>query len=133
VSASRAARLFEDVSSKHGGAHRRLSPEAAPPTLYISGIVTTGIAAIMIALTIGGIALMFDMVRHPRRWESLFAGAMWSRVINWTAAVTVAAAAGVLLGGAADVALATFVVGLLAVTAELRFLFWARRSRRFDD
>ena len=54
------------------------------------------------------------------------------RVINWTA-LTVAAGFGLLLGGAADVALATLVVGLVVVTAELRFLSWARRSRRFDD
>jgi hypothetical protein len=44
------------------------------------------------------------------------------------AAVTVAAAVGLLLGGAADVALATFIVGLVVVTAELRFLSWARPS-----
>jgi hypothetical protein len=119
---------FAGVSVGQGPGRRGTSAEPRRLRSTFLGIVTTETATVMVALTIGGIAVMFDMVRRPRRCEALFAGATWMRVINWTAAVTVAAAVGLLLGGAADVALATCIVGLVVVTAELRFLSWARPS-----
>jgi hypothetical protein len=98
----------------------------------VSPTAETIIAVCAVILTVLVFAAWRDMSQRPRRWRFLSNVPFWRRAAVWSATLSVAAAAGAVLAGEMEFALALLVCGLMVTVLALRVWSWARLGQRLN-